>query len=142
MSHVTIYFSPFLMSLSPMSHVEFKKWSCRPVDFRGQGPSLCLESVLSPHFLGVKFVYPLPWDAIFCYFYHGCMYSHYFWRLYKVYIFLLYVGRDLYAFPCTYFTYLTCFFFIVVCFGRRGRRRAGFSFWGWGLLSYFLFLTM
>ena len=25
------------MSLSPMSHVEFKKSSCRPVDFRGQG---------------------------------------------------------------------------------------------------------
>ena len=31
MSHVT-------MSLSPMSHVEFKKCQCRPVDFRGQGP--------------------------------------------------------------------------------------------------------
>ena len=27
------------MSLSPMSHVEFKKWPCHPVDFRGQGPS-------------------------------------------------------------------------------------------------------
>ena len=26
------------MSLSPMSHVKFKKWPCRPVDFRGQGP--------------------------------------------------------------------------------------------------------
>ena len=26
------------MSLSPMSHVEFKKVQCRPVDFRGQGP--------------------------------------------------------------------------------------------------------
>ena len=26
------------MSLSPMSHVEFKKVPCRPVDFRGQGP--------------------------------------------------------------------------------------------------------
>ena len=26
------------MSLSPMSHVEFTKWPCRPVDFRGQGP--------------------------------------------------------------------------------------------------------
>ena len=28
------------MSLSPMSHVEFKKVPCRPVDFRGQGPFL------------------------------------------------------------------------------------------------------
>ena len=26
------------MSLSPMSYLEFKKWPCRPVDFRGQGP--------------------------------------------------------------------------------------------------------
>ena len=26
------------MSLSTMSHVGFKKCSCRPVDFRGQGP--------------------------------------------------------------------------------------------------------
>ena len=26
------------MSLSPMSHVEFKKCPCRPVDFRGQRP--------------------------------------------------------------------------------------------------------
>ena len=29
------------MSLSPMSHVEFKKWPCRPVDFRGQWPCTC-----------------------------------------------------------------------------------------------------
>ena len=36
MSHVTIIFTP--LSLSPMSHVEFRKVSCRPVDFRGQGP--------------------------------------------------------------------------------------------------------
>ena len=28
------------MSLSPMAHVNFTKSSCRPVDFRGQGPSL------------------------------------------------------------------------------------------------------
>ena len=26
------------MSLSPMSYVEFKKWPCRPVGFRGQRP--------------------------------------------------------------------------------------------------------
>ena len=26
------------MSLDPMSHVKFKKRTCRPVDFRGQGP--------------------------------------------------------------------------------------------------------
>ena len=37
MSHVTIIFSPSRMSLSPMSHVVFKKWPCRPVDFRGPG---------------------------------------------------------------------------------------------------------
>ena len=24
--------------MSSMSHVEFKKWQCHPVDFRGQGP--------------------------------------------------------------------------------------------------------
>ena len=24
-----------------MSHVDFKKWPCRPVDFRGQGPYIC-----------------------------------------------------------------------------------------------------
>ena len=27
------------MSISSMSHVEIKKWPCRPVDFRGLGPS-------------------------------------------------------------------------------------------------------
>ena len=26
----------------PMSHVEFKKRTCHPVDFRGQGPDICL----------------------------------------------------------------------------------------------------
>ena len=38
MSHVNIIFGPGCMLLSPISHVEFKKWPCRPVDFRGQGP--------------------------------------------------------------------------------------------------------
>ena len=33
--HVTIFIA---MSLSPMSHVDFKKWPCRRVEFRGQGP--------------------------------------------------------------------------------------------------------
>ena len=28
----------FYMSLGSMSHVDFKKRPCRPVDFRGQGP--------------------------------------------------------------------------------------------------------
>ena len=28
----------FLMSLGSMSHVDFKKGPCRPVEFRGQGP--------------------------------------------------------------------------------------------------------
>ena len=36
MSHVTIFFSPCRISLSPMSHVEFKKCSRHPVGFRGQ----------------------------------------------------------------------------------------------------------
>ena len=27
----------FLMSLGSMSHVDFKKWPCRPVEFKGQG---------------------------------------------------------------------------------------------------------
>ena len=29
-----------LMSISSMSHVDFKKCPCRPVDFKGQGPSI------------------------------------------------------------------------------------------------------
>ena len=28
----------FLMSIGFMSHVDFKKWLCRPVEFKGQGP--------------------------------------------------------------------------------------------------------
>ena len=32
------------MLISPMSHVDFKKWLCRRVDFRGQGPS-CREAL-------------------------------------------------------------------------------------------------
>ena len=28
----------FPMSIGCMSHVDFKKWPCRPVDFKGQGP--------------------------------------------------------------------------------------------------------
>ena len=28
----------FLMSIGSMSHVEFKKQPCRPVEFKGQGP--------------------------------------------------------------------------------------------------------
>ena len=28
----------FIMSLGPMLHVDFKKWPCRPVKFKGQGP--------------------------------------------------------------------------------------------------------
>ena len=29
------------MSISPMSHVDFKKRPCRRVEFRGQGPYIC-----------------------------------------------------------------------------------------------------
>ena len=39
MSHVYFY-PPCCMSLSPMSHVEFKKCPCRALVFRGQGPHL------------------------------------------------------------------------------------------------------
>ena len=28
-----------LMSIGSMSHVDFKKWPCHPVDFRGLGPA-------------------------------------------------------------------------------------------------------
>ena len=38
MSHVTLILSPCRMALGPMTHVEFKKVPCHPVDFRGQGP--------------------------------------------------------------------------------------------------------
>ena len=34
-----------------MSHVEFKKWLCRPVDFRGLGPLMCISG-------GTQIVYP------------------------------------------------------------------------------------
>ena len=40
-----IFYPPCRMSLSPMSHVEFKKYQCRPVNFRGQGPYLFLKFV-------------------------------------------------------------------------------------------------
>ena len=33
------FLKPCRMSVSSMSHVEFKKWPCRPVEFRGLGPS-------------------------------------------------------------------------------------------------------
>ena len=33
------------MSLGPMSHVEFKKKTCRPVDFRDQGPSWSVSTM-------------------------------------------------------------------------------------------------
>ena len=36
---MSLYFLPLCcMSLSPMSHVKFKKCSCHGVNFRGQGP--------------------------------------------------------------------------------------------------------
>ena len=38
MSHVTTFLVPCPMLISPMLHVKFMKWPCRPVDFRGQGP--------------------------------------------------------------------------------------------------------
>ena len=42
---MSLYFDPSCrMSLSPMLHVEFKKSSCRPVDFRGQRP--CSRAVV------------------------------------------------------------------------------------------------
>ena len=32
------FLKPCRMSIGSMSHVEFKKWPCRPVEFKGQGP--------------------------------------------------------------------------------------------------------
>ena len=44
MSHVATFYTPCRMSLSPMSHVEYK-FPCLPVDFRRQGPySACIGS--------------------------------------------------------------------------------------------------
>ena len=37
----------FPMSIGFMSHVNFKKWPCRPVDFKGQGPLQGSKSLLS-----------------------------------------------------------------------------------------------
>ena len=46
MSYVVSLF--FLaMSISPTSHVDFKKWPCRCVEFRGQGPYIYrLQSIV------------------------------------------------------------------------------------------------
>ena len=33
-----LFLKPCRMSIGSMSHVEFKKWPCRPVEFKGQGP--------------------------------------------------------------------------------------------------------
>ena len=48
MSHGTIIFSPCRMSLSLVSHVEFKKCPCRLVDFRGLGPYTYLQKASPP----------------------------------------------------------------------------------------------
>ena len=42
LSHATIFLKPCRMSISSLSHVEFEKWPCRPVEFRGQWPSYCM----------------------------------------------------------------------------------------------------
>ena len=54
MSHVTIIFSFCHMSFSPMSHVEFKKVSCRLVEFRGQGPYSLRSTSIIPVAIGIK----------------------------------------------------------------------------------------
>ena len=33
----------FAISIGSMSHVDFKKWLCRPVDFKGQCPQKGVE---------------------------------------------------------------------------------------------------
>ena len=39
-----------LLSIGSMSHVDFKKWPCRRVEFRGQGPSWwSIDSKISIH---------------------------------------------------------------------------------------------
>ena len=51
MYYVTMILSPCRMSLSRMSHVEFKKCQCRCVDFRGLGPFvLCRYTILHYEF--------------------------------------------------------------------------------------------
>ena len=44
-SVVSLFF--LAMSISPMSHVGFKKRLCRRVEFRGQGPSKCTDRVFN-----------------------------------------------------------------------------------------------
>ena len=41
-----------LLSIGPMTHVEFKKQSCLPVKFKGQGSYTCKYTFLSIHFFG------------------------------------------------------------------------------------------
>ena len=36
-----------LLSIGPMTHVDFKKWPCRCVEFRGQGPHKCYKQCLN-----------------------------------------------------------------------------------------------
>ena len=36
----------FPMSKGFMSHVDFKKWPCHPVEFKGQGPCYCVDTFL------------------------------------------------------------------------------------------------
>ena len=42
-----------------MSHVDFKKWPCRRVEFRGQGPHYTNQQVL-----GVREPGALPWTVV------------------------------------------------------------------------------
>ena len=43
----------FPMSIGFMSHVDFKKWPCRRVEFKGQGPQMLLAGESSSLFVGI-----------------------------------------------------------------------------------------
>ena len=51
MSHVTLCYCPCRMPLSPISHVEFEKSTCHPVDVRGgsMGGVLGVRTPPPPH---------------------------------------------------------------------------------------------
>ena len=54
MAHVMSLIS-FPMSIGFMSHVDFKKRPCRPVEFRGQGPHM---SEVRSRIVGWDWIYP------------------------------------------------------------------------------------
>ena len=56
---MSLVFSP--VSISFMSHVDFRKWLCRPVDFKGQGPLIWVLVLVcrGPFNMGVLYCFYL-----------------------------------------------------------------------------------